>query len=485
MEETGKSLRNDYAIVLSVAFASFIARLNLYTVNVSLPTISNAFNVGTPEASRIITSYLLIITSTLILFGKMGDRIGFKGMFINGYFVFVAGSVLCGLSQGIGTLTGARFLQGLGSSMLLATSFAIIAKCIPKDRLGWAFGINATATAIGVAAGAPLGGIIAGYLSWRWIFLLNVPLGIIAIICARLWIPDMDRQGDDDSRKSFRNFDFSGAMLSFIALAALLYGVSSGSERGWTSHITYISLAVFVIFFSLFLSFEKRHKDPLLDMAILKNKPFSLALTATALAYMLIAGNAFLLPFYLEIMKGLTSAATGMVLLVYSFIYVFVSPYAGRLSDKTNPIIMCVVAMLSAAVNSIVFSFSLNLEGLIPVYLFLAWLGFSYVFFLSPVNSLVMALAPKGKEGIGSGLLNTAINLSMVFGVAIFELVFSEFLGNSAAKGISLHALEIPKEIMMKAFSAAYVTGGILCLLGALSSFLVKNGPRKETHRIG
>ena len=219
-------------IVISVAFSSFMARLNNYTVNVSLPTISHDFNIGTGEASRVVMSYLLIITSSLLLFGKLADRVGLKRIFIIGYIVFVAGSLLCGISRGIDTLIGARFVQGIGSAMLLATSFAIISKFIPPDRTGWAFGITSTASALGVATGAPVGGLITGYLSWHWVFLINVPIGIIAFIIASKKIPDERPQ---TKTSELERFDFLGAVLSFLGLAILLRAFNMGKELGWGS----------------------------------------------------------------------------------------------------------------------------------------------------------------------------------------------------------------------------------------------------------
>ncbi|MBA4390381.1 MAG: hypothetical protein C0399_05535 [Syntrophus sp. (in: bacteria)] len=470
--------RKHYLIVLSIAFASFLARLNLYTVNVSLPTISRTFNVGTSEASQIVMVYLLVITSSLILFGKLGDRKGFKNMFIAGYGIFISGSLLCGLSQGIHTLIASRFLQGLGSSMLLAASFAIIAKTIPREKLGWAFGINATANALGVAAGAPLGGIIAGLFSWRLIFLINIPLGIIAIAFALRYLPSSNTLQESKPFKRTGGFDFPGAILSFSALSALLYAISTGSEDGWASLPVLVSAAAAVFLSFFFILCEKKSKDPLLDMTMLKNRGFVFALSATTMAYMLIAGNAFLLPFYLDLIKGLTSVKTGIVLLTYSLIYVFVSPYAGKLADRTNPVILCTIAMLSGAINTFIFAYTMRCSGLASVFVFLAWLGFSYVFFMSPINTLVMGLAPKGKEGAVSGLLNTAINLSMVFGTAIFELIFSQSLSGIVQKGESLYHLQAPQSIILNGFSYTYVAGGLMCLGAMFFSFMV----RKRSH---
>lgn len=466
--------RKELMIVLTIAFASFLARLNLYTVNVSLPTIARVFGIGTSDVSQIVTSYLLIITGSLVLFGKLGDRLGFKRMFIAGYAVFMLGSLLCGISPGIHSLVASRFAQGLGSSMLLATSFALIAQAIPRERLGRAFGINATATALGVATGAPLGGIIAGYLSWRFIFFINIPLGIAAVFFAWRYLPGSPAAGNTGVRERGA-FDIPGAALSFVALAAFLHVMNWVAVKGWASPTVLASAALCVLSTIILVAWEKRCREPLLDMAVLKDRRFIFALAATTAAYMLIAGNGFLLPFYLELMKGLDAAKTGMVLLVYSLIYVFVSPYAGRLSDRTDPVRLCVIAMFSGAVCTFVFAFTLKLNGLAPAVIFLAWLGFSYVFFLSPVNGLVMGFAPKGKEGVASGLLNTAINLAMVLGVAAFELIFGTSLRSAGLQpGPGPAMMRAVPSTLHYAFGNAYIAGGIMCLAAMLFSVLVK-----------
>jgi EmrB/QacA subfamily drug resistance transporter len=477
-------------IVLSVAIASFMVRLNNYTVNVSLPAIAEYFDVGTGQVSRIVMSYLLIITSTLLLFGKLGDRIGLKKVFTTGYIIFVAGSLLCGLSRGIHELIGARVIQGLGGSMILATSFAIISKYLPPDRRGWAFGITSTASALGVATGAPLGGIVTGYLSWQWIFIMNIPVGVIAIFVAGKNIPAV-HTFDDLSGKtggSIENgirekepFDFPGALLSLFGLSMLLYGFNMGKELGWGSLQIILLFASSIVLLSLFIIREKRCKAPLLDFALFKNHAFSFALCATFMAYLLISGNAFILPFYLKTLKGLNSQQIGLALLAYSLVYVFMSSYAGRLSDRVSPVTLCMAAMFSAAVNTFVFSYTLQFQGLLFVLTFLIWMAFSFVFFFSPNNNQVMGCAPQDRQGVASGIFNTTANLSMVFGVAVFETIFSEFAQDVSAANADLKP-SIQIAMQQIGFRAVYIVGGIVCVAALVFSLLVRKGSSKQHH---
>lgn len=478
---TKKNIHGYFLIVLSVSFASFMVRLNNYMVNVSLPAIAENFNAGTGQASRIIMAYLLVITSTLLLFGKLGDRIGLKKIFILGYSIFVCGSFLCGFSNGIYGLISARSIQGLGGSMLLATSFAIISKFLPREKTGWAFGITSTASALGVATGAPLGGIITGYLSWHWIFFINVPIGIIAIWVALKKIPEEKKalfpaqQGSTAQGSLKERFDIWGAVLSFGSLFVLLYGFNMGKEWGWGSFNIMICFITTALLLTLFFFREKTFESPLLDLSLFKNARFSLALCATFMAYLLISGNAFLMPFYLKTVKGLTAQETGMVLMVYSLIYVLMSSTAGRLADRISPVKLCTAAMMSATLNTFIFAFTLRFGGLLFSLMYLIWMAFSFVFFFSPNNKQVMGCAPKERHGVASGVFNTITNLSMVFGVALFEAVFSQFSGSFTT------VFNLSHTALLNGFNAAYVLGGFVCAAALLFSLFIR-GIKSQGH---
>lgn len=456
-------------IVISVAMSSFMAGLNNYIVNVSLPTISNYFNASIAEVSRVVLSYLLIITSSLLLFGRLGDKLGLKRIFIIGYTVFTAGSFLCGLSGSINMLVGFRLLQGIGSAMLTASGFAIISKYLPADRIGHAFGIMSTSVALGIIAGAPLGGLITGYLSWHWIFFVNVPIGITAIITGNRCIPGETAMKPSLEEKN-KGFDIPGAILSFFGLAALLYGINTGKTMGWTSPSILIFFASSIVLLTLFVARELKCSSPLLDFRLFKNSTFTCALLTAFMAFMLVSGNTFLLPFYLEIIKQLSIQQTSMVLLAYAVIHAFLSPYAGRLSDRLSPHKLCAVGMASASLSTFVFAYTLRLNGLVFVFVFLIWVALSYVLFFAPNSKQVMRLAIPGEHGTASGLLNTIGFLGMIFGVAIFETVFSHAFSEVLPKGVSIARAGIPPLLLLRGFSNAYIFGGIVCFLAFLFS---------------
>jgi len=473
-------------IVVSVAFSSFLVRLNNYMVNISLPTITRSFGVTSSEASQIVSSYLLIITTTLLLFGKLGDRIGLKRIFVGGYVIFAVGSLLCGWSHDITTLIASRFIQGIGSSMLLAASFPIISHFLPAGNTGWAFGITSTASALGVATGAPIGGIVTGYLSWNWTFFINVPVAIAAIFVAMKYIPNAAEGGDEHPGKEpAKGFDFLGTILSFAGLGLLLYGVNRGDQDGWLSPLIIGCLSAAVALIVLFVFWEKHHKNPLLDMSLLLNLRYTFALVATFMAFMLISGNAFLMPFYLEAVKGLNAQTAGMLLLVYSIIYVVLSPVAGKLSDRVSPPLLCTIAMISGTLCVLVFSFTLDRTGLNWVIIYLVWLALSFVLFFSPNNNQVMNYAPPDKKGVSSGLFNTTTNLGMVFGVTVIETVFAGAAYGPAGPAAKTSLKGLSLGPALNGFHHAYLAGALFCVLALVFSLLAKFGKKIQGPNAG
>ncbi len=465
-----------FLIVMSVAFSSFLVRLNNYMVNVSLPTISRSLGMSSSDASQVLSSYLLVITTTLLLFGKLGDRIGLKRVFIAGYAVFTVGSLLCGLSHDLTMLILCRVIQGIGASMLLAVSFAIISQLLPPERTGWAFGITSTASALGVATGAPVGGIVTGYLSWNWAFFINVPVGIAAIAAGSRFIPGPDDRGGKTVRGEGQPFDFTGAAVSFAGLAFFIWGINHLNTRGLSPE-TVGCLGLALISLGFFAWWELRHDDPLLDIRLFSRPHFTFALIATFFAYMLISGNGILLPFYLDVVMGLNAQQTGMVLIAYSVIYVALSPAAGRLSDRVNPALLCSIATLSATACVLTFALSLSRGGYATVFVYLVWLALSFVLFFSPNNNQIMTYAPPDKRGVSSGLFNTVNNLGMVLGVTVLEAIFS-----SGVSGGSDLVGKLTAQSALPGFRYAYLAGALCCFVACIFSLLGKINRRASTN---
>lgn len=463
-------------IIASVCFASVIVTLDNYIVNISLPSISQYFNVNTSQVSLVTMVYLLLVTSCLITCGKLGDKYGFKNIFILGYAIFTTGSLLCGLAPNITILILARCIQAIGGSMLYALSFAIIPKFLPQNINGKAFGMVSAFAGLGMTLGAPLGGIITQYLSWHWVFLINVPIGIIAIIITWFVIP---KESVDLHLKNVR-FDIPGAIILFICLTMLFFALNMGQEIGWNSSIIISSFILFFITLIIFIIREYKFKYPLIDFELFKDNNFTLASLSNILAFMLLAGNNFLMPFYLVMVKGLKVDQAGFVILVFSIVYLVACPFMGRFSDKISPTKLAAAGMIGCMLSSGFLVVTLNYSGLHFVIIYFVLLGLSYGCFMSPNNKYVTNIAPEEKRATGSAYFKTISNLSQVLGVCIFETIFSYHIHNNKETITkSLISLQIDHNILIAGFEHTYIYGAIVCMLAA--SFFILIRTKKST----
>ena len=460
-----------YLIVFSVALAVFMVRLDSYVVNISLPTISRYFGVGVSSVSWVVISYLLVMTSSMLIFGKLADRVGLKRIFAGGYAVFTVGSLLCGTAVNIYFLDLSRALQGIGGAMMVTSAFAIISRYLPPEHAGEAFGVCSFANSLGIMVGAPLGGFITSFLSWKWIFLINVPIGIGALYLVGKALPAETATMEKNSNS--HPFDWMGSIFCVIALSAFVYVLSTGDEAGWTSTASLTGFTVSLAAFLAFIVCESKHPDPILDFAIFRNRGFAYANLTTIFGLMLLSGGNFLLPFYLEIVKGLKTDQVGLIILVYSAVYMPIGLFSGRLSDRIHPAWICTAATIVAATACAVFAATLSLPGLLPPITFLALLAVAYGFFFAANNHLVMSLAPAEHQGSASGLYSTVMNIGMVLGVCLFESAFSQGLPH----GIPVREAAGPLTGLLladftDAFRFAFLIGTLICLAALFFSIL-------------
>jgi len=465
-------------IIASVAFASFMAQLDSSIVNVSLPTIARYFEVGTSAVSWVVLSYLLAIVALLLPAGKLGDTVGQKKTFLVGYSLFAGGSLLCGLAPTLALLVVARVVQGAGAALLSTSAYALVPRCLPRESTGWAFGMLATAAALGVTCGAPLGGLITGYLSWHWIFLINVPVGAVAILTAVRVIP-----AEPSRERIWRwaDLDLPGAGLSAAGFLALLAALNLGLEAGWGSPLILGLFAAAAVFLVVFFLWERRRSEPMFDIRLLRERPFALGVLASGLAFMTFAGNNFTLPFYLELAKHLSPQEVGPVIMILSVTLMGIGPIAGRLSDRFPPRLLTTAGMLLGAASLTAFAFSFHWSGLWTVVAYLVCLGVSFGCFVSPNNSQIMSAAPADRQGVASGLFNTAKTLSLAVGICLWETVFSLALPHDfRLQGLEGGGAPLPVEALARGYRLALLSGAGLCLLAALASAGVR-----VTHRKG
>lgn len=453
-------------IIICLSFAAIMCTIDAYIVNISLPTISHYFNVSITDVANVSLVYFLVITSTLIIIGKIADRFGLKKILIMGFAMFTLGSLLAGVSTTFNLLIVSRCVQGLGSAMLYATVFSLISKTLPAKIRGTAFGVISTFAGLGTAIGAPLGGVLTGMWGWHSIFLINIPLGIIAIIVSLIFIP----ADELNAVKGNKPFDVQGSILLFLSLLIFVYGLNNIQALGITSMVIISCFIISILLFGIFIYRELHITHALFDFKLFKNRNFTFANVSNLGGFMLLAGSNFILPFYLILVKGMSPETAGMLVLVFSAMFVLFCPFIGRLSDKVQPKNLCVIGMVMATITCFVFAFTLQNTGEFYVVLYLMLLGLSYAFYMAPNNNLVMSLAPLEEEGVFSAFFKTINNLGILLGVCFFNLIFS-FYSPNIHQNVALTASS-----QMQAFSGfyyVYIFGGIICLIAAIFAFMI------------
>lgn len=406
-------------IIFSAALASFMSVLDTYIVSIAMPTIAESFNVSLNHVSKIMIVYALVLTTSVLLFGKLGDKIGLKKIFILGFIIFTAGSFLCGIAPTFNILIISRAIQAIGAAMLYSMGLAITPKFLPPSIRGLGYGVSSTFASLGIMLGNPLGGFITAFLGWHWIFFINIPIGILAIFVAMKALPA------EKSNESNWSFDLIGTILLFISIPLLIFTINSGQTLGWFSLHTIATFLFSIFFFILFIIQEKTCSDPLLNLTLFKNKIFVITIFSLGTVYGLLAGSNFLLPFLLEKINLLSPSQSGLILMIYGTVFFLFSPFIGRLTDKINPAYFIVTGAIILTFNMVFFAFTVRNPGLWPVIIFMLLFGAGFALFISPSMTLAMNNVPEKLSGSASSLVRMVMNLGLLFGVAIFQVLFS------------------------------------------------------------
>ncbi len=431
-EARGRQGNSKWTVLAIVSIGVFMATLDSSIVNISLPKISASFRVplnGTVE--WVIIGYLVVIAGTLLSLGRLSDIFGRKAMWVTGLGIFTAGSALCGAAPSLEFLVFARALQGIGGAMIMANSPAFTTSAFPAKERGRALGIVAAVVAIGTSAGPTLGGIITDHFSWRWIFYINVPIGIIGITATLLLLSETERPAER------QRFDPIGAILLCACLTCLMLGMSFGQELGWGSPGTIGLFCAALLLFPIFTLYEKRSEQPILDLSLFRNRLFSAALITSFLSFMALFAVMFLMPYYLEELMGIPPQRAGLMMTAVPLTISIFAPFSGWLSDRYGSRILSSLglAMSSAALWNIAHltQYSSHFDIIWPLVL----AGLGQALFQSPNNNAIMGSVPLNRLGIASGVLATVRTLGQGFSVAMAGAIFTSLGGARAGNILS------------------------------------------------
>ncbi|MBI4321199.1 MAG: MFS transporter [Chloroflexi bacterium] len=412
-------LERKWWVLLAIGLGNFMTTINSGVVNTSLPLILKSFGGTFSSIEWVVLAYLLTLASLLLTFGRVGDIVGHKPVYVGGFAVFILGAVLCGLAPSEWWLVAFRAFQGLGAAMLAANSPAILTNVFPPSQRGQALGLQGTITYLGLMVGPSLGGYIADSFGWQWIFYINVPVGVVATLLAVAVVPIVE------STKKREGFDPFGAATVTVGLALLLLALSHGQEWGWTSPTTFATLFVSIALLVSFVRIERLVQFPMVDLTLFGNRLFSAGTTAALVNYMCTYAVTFLMPFYMLQGRGYSATTAGLLLTGMSLTMAVVAPLSGALSDRIGSRLPSSLGMAITAISLVDLAFLGPDSTYEAIVLGLVLVGLGVGLFVPPNSSALLGAAPPQRRGVASGIVAMARNSGMVMGVAVAGAVFS------------------------------------------------------------
>jgi EmrB/QacA subfamily drug resistance transporter len=417
--DAGKKETHPNLILAICCMSLLVVGMDVTIVNVALPAIQRDLRATVSGLQWILDAYTLVVASLLMLAGSVSDRVGRRRVFQVGLFVFTAGSLLCSLAHSIGQLIGFRALQGLGASMLNPVALSIIANAFPESRArARAVGVWGAVAGASLALGPLIGGALTQSVGWRSIFWINLPICLVAVALAARFVPE-------SKAPRARAFDPFGQLLVFVSLASLTYAVIEGPRSGWTSSLILGLFATSGAALVLFLFYEPRRKQPLLDLRFFRSVPFSSATLLAVCAFASFAGFLFLNALYLQEVRGLSAFHTGLCTLPLAIAMMVCAPLSGRLvgNHGTRP------SLLAAGAGFLLSTLVLTrLSVSTPMVLILL----AYVLFgvgLGMVNPAItnnaVAGMPLSQAGVAAAIASTGRQVGAALGVAVAGTVVS------------------------------------------------------------
>ncbi len=405
----------------AVAFGLFMIMLDNTVVNVALPSIERDLHMTVSQLEWIVTAYALTFAALMLTGGKLADLLGRRLIFMVGLGVFTAASLACGLAPSAGFLIGARIVQGAGAALMNPATLSIITATFPPRQRGTAIGIWAGTSALALAIGPLVGGLLTEHVNWNWIFYVNVPVGLAGLVVARFAI--------DESRDTshVQRLDLPGLASSAFGLFALTYGLTEGNAYGWGSARILASLAIAVASLVAFVLLELRQRLPMLDLSLFRNRSFAGANAIAMMVTLAMFGVFFFVSLFVQQVLGYSPVQAGAIFLPMTVLIVLVAPIAGRLSDRIGSRGLLGGGMALVGVSLILFSrmqVGWSFWNLLPA-MVVGGLGMAIT--MTPMTAVAMSSVPVDKAGVGSGVLNSFRQVGGSLGIALMGAILAVY----------------------------------------------------------
>ena len=445
----------------ALCFALFMIMLDNTVVNVALPAIQRELGISRAELEWTVAAYALTFASLLLTGGKLGDLFGRRLIFVIGLIVFTTSSLFCGLSSSGAELITARAVQGVGAALMMPATLSIISATFAVRERGMAIGIWAGVSAMALAIGPLLGGVITEHISWNWIFYVNVPIGIAGVVAAILVVPE----SRDTSRE--QRLDLPGVLTSGIGLLAIVYALIEANQYGWTSARILGLLVIGAVALAAFVLLEQHQRLPMLDLSLFRSGTFAGANLVAILVTLAMFGIFVFFPIYMQTFLGWSPIQAGAALLPWTLMIVVFAPIAGKLSDRVGSRWLMAGGMSVVAVCCLLLSTVTLHSGfwnMVPAFL-LGGLGMSFV--MTPMSAAAMGAAPVDKAGVASGVLNTFRQVGVALGIGVTGAIVADRAAAATRGGAT------PAEAFVHGLTFGMRVSAAICFGGAIAAAIL------------
>jgi len=453
----------------------FMFTLDGSIVNVALPTLAQYFGASLATLQWIPLAYLLVIASLVLGAARLGDVHGRKRAYLFGLGVFTAASVLCGLAPSVGWLIVFRVLQGFGAVFVSALGGAIIAQTFPQNERGRALGVISSAVTLGVALGPTIGAFIIDWVGWRWMFLVNIPVGLAAMAIVSRVIPDIA------PAPTRLPVDWLGTLLIAVAVGGFSLALTFGQRAGFDAALPLALFASSALALVAFFFSQTQVDAPLLELKLFANHTFTAGLAMGVLAFAVLSATSFTMPFFLQLGLGLPIATVGLLMAISPIIGAITSPIGGALSDRFGPRWVSLIGLLLMAAGGLLMSRLDESTTILRFALSISPVGFGMALFSAANNSAVMNSVARERLGIASGLLSLSRTLGQSTAIPVAAALLTLFaLGHA---GVVDHAvlLDLPASSLLRGTQHAFGLAWIAALLGAaIAAWMLVSDRRKR-----
>jgi EmrB/QacA subfamily drug resistance transporter len=446
--------------LFAVSLAVFMTAVDNTVVNVALPSIQRDLGLGQSTLEWIVNGYILAFAGLLLTGGKLGDLYGRKRVFLLGVAVFTGASLLGGFAGTETLLIGARVLQGVGAALLTPATLAIISAAFPEEERGRAIGIWAAVGALGFAVGPVTGGVLAQHVHWSWIFWINIPVGLVALLVGRRTIVE----SRDDAVG--RRIDVGGVATSGAGLLALTYALIEANRYGWSSPTILGLFVVAAVAFAVFVRHERRSEEPMLDLSLFRDRVFTGGNIVLVLNGFGLFGVFFFLSLYLQGIVGLSAVQGGLAFMPMAAVLIVAAPSSAKLAERFGASRIVASGMLLFGVGLYLISRADVGSDYLDVLpgLLIAALGSALT---TPLTTAILSSVPVEKAGVASGALNTSRELAGSLGIAVMGAILAARESASLGHGATAQAA------FVSGYSLALVIGAAVMVAGAVIAAIV------------